>query len=201
MAMTDVLERPDGSTTRGWDGVPQQPGPQGAAGRAWSSLTIVAALTAFCLSLIAIVTAATATSDGSAGVGPSTVPLEVSLTLGDLFVKPSVVEVDAGRPITLMVRNTGALPHDLQVGGTAGVGLLAPGAMAMFDMPPITTDTTAWCTVPGHKAAGMSVLFKVKGAAGATAAGSAAAASPASAASSASAPSAAVIDGCRTTRR
>ena len=54
----------------------------------------------------------------------------VEIELGDLWVKPASIDVPAGGSVVLNVTNTGAMPHDLAVGGVGGTGLLQPGASA-----------------------------------------------------------------------
>jgi nitrite reductase (NO-forming) len=88
----------------------------------------------------------------------------VEVELGDLWVKPSSIDLPAGASVVLNVTNTGAMPHDLAVGGVGGTGLLQPGASAQLLAGPFTGSTQAWCTVPGHKEAGMVLDIAVGGA-------------------------------------
>ena len=104
---------------------------------------------------------------GDAGAG-GTAPAasgktEFDVTLGDLFVKPASIDVPAGTQITLHVSNTGTMAHDLKVGGTTGTALLDPGASETIVIGPFDTSAEAWCTVPGHKAAGMLMKVNVTG--------------------------------------
>jgi nitrite reductase (NO-forming) len=98
--------------------------------------------------------------DGGAA-GP---PVTFDVELGDLYVKPSSIEVPAGSPVVLRVTNAGAMSHDLQVGGTDGTRMLAPGESQEVTVGPFEADTQAWCTVPGHKEAGMVMDIRVTGA-------------------------------------
>ena len=97
----------------------------------------------------------------AAGTAPT--PVEFEITLGDLFVQPSSIDVPAGAPVTLHVTNTGAMAHDLKVNGTDGTDLLAPGASATVELGSFDASTQAWCTVPGHKQAGMVLDIVVTG--------------------------------------
>lgn len=111
-------------------------------------------------------TAASAT--GGAAGAPQTVEVE----LGDLYVEPSSIEVPAGTELTLEITNAGQMSHDLKLDGTTGSGMLDPGATETVELGVIDAPAQAWCTVPGHKEAGMVLDIQVTGAqpAGASAA-------------------------------
>ncbi len=91
-------------------------------------------------------------------------PVTFDVELGDLYVKPSSIEVPAGSPVVLTVTNAGAMSHDLQVGGTDGTRMLAPGESQEVTVGPFEADAQAWCTVPGHREAGMVMDIRVTGA-------------------------------------
>jgi len=97
----------------------------------------------------------------AAGIG-TTKTLDVEL--GDLFVKPSSVDVAAGTELVVRVTNVGAMAHDLKLEGSAGTGMLEPGATEEVSLGVIEASTEAWCTVPGHKEAGMVLAIEVTGA-------------------------------------
>ncbi|MFP5577115.1 MAG: multicopper oxidase domain-containing protein [Acidimicrobiia bacterium] len=99
--------------------------------------------------------------DGDDGAPVATDTVEV--TLGDLFVEPAGVTMPAGGQLTLHVTNEGAMPHDLKVGGTDGTDMLDPGESATITIGPFDASTEAWCTVPGHREAGMSMSITVEG--------------------------------------
>jgi len=101
----------------------------------------------------------------AAAAGAAAGAVVIDVELGDLWVKPASIDVAAGATVMLNVTNTGAMPHDLAVGGTGGTGLLQPGATAQLAAGPFTGSTQAWCTVPGHKEAGMVLDIVVAGAA------------------------------------
>jgi nitrite reductase (NO-forming) len=92
----------------------------------------------------------------------------VKVTLGEFFVKPATITVDPGTDLTLVVTNSGTMSHDLKLkGGSTGTKLLDPGSSQTVDYGVVSTSTQAWCTVPGHKQAGMLLDIKV-GAGGGT---------------------------------
>ena len=152
-------------------------------------LTFVIGMVALVVSIVAVIGAfgnesSAAASSGAAG----SMETEFDITLGEMFVSPSTIEVAAGETITLNVTNTGAMAHDLKVMGMTGTDLLQPGESATVTIGPFTTDAQAWCSVPGHKEAGMLLNITVIGAA------PVAAAAGSSATPAATAPTGATID-------
>lgn len=94
--------------------------------------------------------------------------ISVDVELGDLWVRPASIDVEPGTAVTMHVTNTGALSHDLKVNGTDGTALLDPGESETITVGPFTATTEAWCTVPGHREAGMSMQIVVSGDGGTT---------------------------------
>ncbi|HET7010469.1 MAG TPA: cupredoxin domain-containing protein [Anaerolineales bacterium] len=112
---------------------------------------------------------------------------EVSLTAVDMEFQPNVLEVTAGTPVRLTMTNAGTLEHDFSI---LEIPMESMGATAMpmegHDMGAMTVDpqlhmATAmgtsntleftptkpgtyefFCTVPGHKEAGMVGSLIVK---------------------------------------
>lgn len=100
----------------------------------------------------------------AAAVAPNGQVRTFSIELGDLFVRPSSVSVPYGTTVVLHVVNDGAMSHDLQLeGGSAGTGMLAPGQARTVSYAVFGRTGQAWCTVPGHKAAGMILTIQVTG--------------------------------------
>jgi uncharacterized cupredoxin-like copper-binding protein len=117
--------------------------------------------------------------------GPA--PQEVSLTAVDMAFHPDALEVTAGRPVRLTMVNEGALDHDFSIlempmettGATAvampghdmGAMTLDPqlhmaattGMSNTIEFTPTKPGTYEFfCTVPGHKEAGMLGTLVVK---------------------------------------
>jgi uncharacterized cupredoxin-like copper-binding protein len=66
--------------------------------------------------------------------------------------------------VTFDVKNDGKIPHDFVVqgaGGTKGTPLLQPGQSAKLHLALKPGQYDAFCSVPGHKAAGMDVKLNV----------------------------------------
>jgi nitrite reductase (NO-forming) len=64
------------------------------------------------------------------------------------------------------------MPHDFRTEGGAATPLISPGASSDLTVGPMTASNAAWCTIAGHKQAGMSLAIVVTG--GATAGASSA---------------------------
>ena len=90
-------------------------------------------------------------------------PKRVSVRLTEFAVKPSTIDVAPGTTLTLVVTNSGAMAHDLKINGTSGTKMLQPGQNEVVEVGVIDADATAWCTVAGHRAAGMSMRIHVTG--------------------------------------
>jgi len=126
----------------------------------WTLFIFVFAAFALIVSLIALALGDTSESTASSG-GGGTETIEVEL--GDLFVKPSSIEVAAGTEVVVSVTNNGAMAHDLKLLGETGTDLLQPGESQEVSLGVVDETTQAWCTVPGHKEAGMVLDINVTG--------------------------------------
>jgi len=119
---------------------------------------------ALLVALFGILLYATDDDDGGASAaagGGGTKTFEV--TLSDLDIQPASIEIASGDTVVLEVTNAGAVPHDVKLGGTEGTAMLDPGASETVTLGPITETSEAWCTVPGHREAGMSLEIVVAG--------------------------------------
>jgi nitrite reductase (NO-forming) len=110
---------------------------------------------------IAIVAVATRSSDDGPGaqatVAATGEVVTVDVELGEMYVEPSSIEVDAGAELVVNVTNAGDMPHDLVLGDGVGTRMLDPGESEEVSLGIISSDTQAWCTVPGHREAGMEM--------------------------------------------
>ena len=103
----------------------------------------------------------------SVTLDPATGPQTVELTLSGMRVSPAVVEVPAGTHVVLQVRNTDAMQHDLVLASGEATPMLRAGETATLDLGVVETDLDGWCTVPGHRAAGMTFRIVATGSAAA----------------------------------
>jgi nitrite reductase (NO-forming) len=76
-------------------------------------------------------------------------------------ITPDVLEVTRGTHVGLNVVNEGDEDHDLAVQGGAKTRTLNPGESEHLDLGTVVGDWSAWCTLPGHKAAGMTLDIQV----------------------------------------
>ncbi len=102
--------------------------------------------------------------EAAAGGGSSAEPKTVQVRLSDLDISPASISVQAGQEVVLEVTNEGAMAHDIKVEGTTGTKMLDPGASETVSIGSFDASTEAWCTVPGHKQAGMVMAIEVTGA-------------------------------------
>ncbi|MFJ6070699.1 multicopper oxidase domain-containing protein [Streptomyces sp. NPDC093065] len=102
-----------------------------------------------------------------AGRADSAATRTVAVTLGDLRVRPSRIEVAADTTLRLKVTNTDTRRHDLKVDGGPATPMLATGESHTLDLGTVTGHRTAYCTLPGHRAAGMTLDIDVGAATGA----------------------------------
>lgn len=112
----------------------------------------------------ALAGAGSANGVAAADSGKNVAPVSFDIELGDLYIKPSAIEVPAGAKVTLHVTNKGAQDHNLALEGADETQFKA-GTSGDLTWGPFTKSTLAWCTVAGHKDAGMVLAINVKGAA------------------------------------
>ncbi|WNM31264.1 multicopper oxidase domain-containing protein [Streptomyces sp. Li-HN-5-11] len=105
------------------------------------------------------------------GNGAATVTRTVNVTLANMRIQPGRIDVTKGTGLKLKVTNKDAQRHDLKVDGGPTTPLLSRGESRTLDLGAVTRNRTAWCTLPGHRAAGMTLAIVVKSSTGETAAG------------------------------
>jgi len=135
-------------------------------GRDFTSLFVFT----FVVGMLALIVAVTAfivtfgDDDSAAGSALPDTATEFDVSLHEFSVDPAVIDVPPGQTITLHVTNEGTMPHDLKVAGTTGTRMLLPGKDETIVIGPFEEPAQAWCTVPGHKQAGMVLAINVVGA-------------------------------------
>lgn len=99
-----------------------------------------------------------ASDDDTGNAGSTQAPAGEKITvMGKEFsYDPATLTVKAGRPVTVVLRNTGSIEHDITVDETK-FKLTVPGNSArdkalMFEKP---GTYEFYCSLPGHKSAGM----------------------------------------------
>jgi nitrite reductase (NO-forming) len=101
------------------------------------------------------------TSEGVSGPGKQVVGVALVDAVIGFDVTPDVLEVVRGTHVVLNVVNEGDEDHDLAVEGGAKTRTLSPGQSELLDLGTVVLDRPAWCTLPGHKLAGMTLDIQV----------------------------------------
>jgi manganese oxidase len=108
-----------------------------------------------------VLVVAAACSQGSQPTVKSATTVQVSLN--EFTISPGQIQGPSGSPFTLDVTNQGTVPHSMTVdtaGNTVETPMLNAGQSFALSVPPLDAGTySVWCTVPGHKEAGMSALL------------------------------------------
>ena len=79
---------------------------------------------------------------------------------------PALTQLTGGK-YTFVVKNAGKIQHDLAISGGSVAGntktsLINPGQSAKLTVSLQAGTYTLWCTVPGHKAAGMVAKLSIR---------------------------------------
>ncbi len=96
----------------------------------------------------------TTSSERVSGGGTKVVAVALVDARVGFDVTPDVVVVDRGTRVVLEVVNKAGEVHDLAVRGGPHTRMLSPGQSQRLDLGLVTSRQDAWCTIPGHKAAG-----------------------------------------------
>jgi nitrite reductase (NO-forming) len=131
--------------------------------RTGTILTLMASIVVMALAVPLVAVLVSRDDAGVVATSGSGEPMVLEVELGDLYVKPSSVQVPAGTELIVQVTNKGAMAHDLMLQGQTGTEMLDPGASQEVSLGVMTETTEAWCTVPGHKEAGMVLAIEVTG--------------------------------------
>lgn len=82
---------------------------------------------------------------------------DVSIVAGDMYFEPGRIEVVAGQPTVIHLANDGGIQHDLVLDAGWQSGRVRPGESITVTMDPLEESDVAWCSVPGHRSAGMEL--------------------------------------------
>ncbi|MEP7054818.1 MAG: cupredoxin domain-containing protein [Actinomycetota bacterium] len=86
---------------------------------------------------------------------------QVPVSARNLAFSPRAIEVPTGTRVRLVMTNFDAVRHNLAFAGVPTPPLLAQGEHATVDLGVVTHNITGWCSVPGHRAAGMTFDIRV----------------------------------------
>lgn len=106
--------------------------------------------------ILALVLGACAAPAGQTGAAPAGGAKEIKVTASEFKFSPSAVDVPAGVPIKLELKNIGTVEHDFVVDALK-VKVQAGAAKTVSQtIGPLAAGTyDVYCAVPGHKEAGM----------------------------------------------
>lgn len=104
-----------------------------------------------------------ATPGQSAEAVDADVVVEAVESADAMAFEPSEVTAPAGEAVTVELRNNGALRHDLVLPDGTGTERVNAGESAVVEIGPLDESVTAWCSVPGHRNAGMELDLTVDG--------------------------------------
>jgi nitrite reductase (NO-forming) len=114
---------------------------------------------------------ATGTPVASPGASPAASPAaspsaggtSFAVTAKDIFFDPKTLEGTANVEVTITVTNEGAATHDLTIDElNVQTPMLAPGESAEVKINAPAGDYQYYCSVPGHKEAGMVGTLTLK---------------------------------------
>jgi uncharacterized cupredoxin-like copper-binding protein len=88
---------------------------------------------------------------------------DVAVVADDMFFAPERIEVVAGEPTVLHLTNDGGVVHDLVLPSGWDSGDVRPGEAVTVTLDPLDASTVGWCSVPGHRDAGMELEIVVGG--------------------------------------
>ena len=100
-----------------------------------------------------------------APVPAQTTAQAITITATEMAFSPGSLEVKAGQPVTLTVRNNGVVEHNWQanIGNETVLITAQPKQSASKTFTPQTPGTyKVICSVPGHEQAGMVATLVVK---------------------------------------
>jgi len=108
-------------------------------------------------------TSTNATTPNAPPGPPAPTPQVVQVTEKEFKIILSRPTLKAG-VVTFQIKNTGAIPHDLAVVGGPKSALIKAKSTGTLTVTLKPGTTELYCSVPGHKAAGMDLKVKVSGA-------------------------------------
>jgi nitrite reductase (NO-forming) len=95
-------------------------------------------------------------------IAPSNLTTNVAITASEFKFSPTNIQVPVGQQVTFTLNNTGVVEHDLTIQGTGFAITTNPGQTATgeftFDRP---GAFEFFCSIPGHKDAGMKGTLTV----------------------------------------
>lgn len=138
--------------------------------RAFNPAGVVAAVSAFILVFATLLLSQgisnplPAPSDGPAATGSqgpagsvagNQQPVQVEVRAKGMAYSPNLLAVPANTPVEITFINDDSMAHDLVTDLGPKTEMVAPGHSAKLLLPALQHSVSAWCSVPGHRQAGM----------------------------------------------
>lgn len=98
-----------------------------------------------------------ASGEQTGDVTPTGETTEVTVTAVEMAYDADTMEVPAGDRLVITVMNEGTMPHDLVLEDGTRTAMLSPGQQETIDVGVVDADQEGWCSVPGHREAGMEL--------------------------------------------
>ncbi|GIF13684.1 multicopper oxidase domain-containing protein [Actinoplanes teichomyceticus] len=109
-------------------------------------------------------TAGPATASTAGPVTPTGHTTTVAVTAKDMRFHPDRITVPAGDRLIVELTNGDQRRHDLVLAGGAKTGTVAAGRTVTLDAGLISGTVAGWCSLPGHRQAGMTLTVVATGA-------------------------------------
>jgi len=103
-----------------------------------------------------LVQSTTTTPETTTRAKPAPKPQTIQVTETEFKITLGTKALKAGS-VTFDVKNVGKIPHDLAIVGGLKTPLISPGKTAMLSTTLKAGKIELYCTVPGHKQAGMDL--------------------------------------------
>ncbi|MBM4414681.1 MAG: copper oxidase [Chloroflexi bacterium] len=126
----------------------------------YAAMAVAGAILGFSALLVSTAALGQGASVAAAPDALTTRTLDVEL--GDLFIKPGSLSVPAGTDVTLRVHNGGGTEHDLTMSDGHKTPRLASGETAVLNVGAVASSITLFCSLPGHREAGMQAALAVE---------------------------------------
>ncbi|HEX5199795.1 MAG TPA: multicopper oxidase domain-containing protein [Actinoplanes sp.] len=125
------------------------------------ALVVLAVLTGVGAQHLTGVTADTAATTTSAI--PTGHTTTIAVTIDDMRYRPAQLTVPAGDRLVIALTNHDRRRHDLALDTGAKTGMIGPGKTARLDAGVMGGPVAGWCTLPGHRQAGMTLTIVTTG--------------------------------------
>ncbi len=128
---------------------------------AYKIAAVLGAILGFAALLISVAAFA-GRGGGGEGAGAANAQT-IDVELGDLFIKPGAISASPNADVTLKIHNGGGSEHDLSLPNGTKTPRIQAGQTVLLHVGKVAESMTVFCTVPGHREAGMQAVLAVGG--------------------------------------